>query len=130
MGLALTATGFGKTLHIGYGGFSIVRKYIALAYSKKHGEMYSEMLKNIRKPLPEDFDEKWNEGCNDDLDILLWHSDCDGRLTPQECRKIYRILEKMNVEFEENIDYYEDFYKNFVAMLKHCYQRRVIMFFC
>ena len=90
----------------------------------------SEMLKNIRKPLPEDFDEKWNEGCNDDLDILLWHSDCDGRLTPQECRKIYRVLEKMNVEFEENIDYYEDFYKNFVAMLKHCYQRRVIMFFC
>ena len=35
-------------------------------------------------------------------------------------------------DFVERVDFdsYEDFYKNFVAMLKHCYQRRVIMFFC
>ena len=126
MGLCLQATGT-ENLHIGYGGFSLLRRDIAKAYSQKHGDLYSTMLKNIRTGLPDGFTEDWNDGCDDDLDILLWHSDCDGRLTPQECRKIYKSLEKLNVEFD-NEDF-KNFYEKLKNILLHCYKRRVIMYF-
>lgn len=127
MGLALMCKGH-DTLHIGYGGFSIFRKQIAQAYSEKHGSLYSDMLMNLRKPLPDNFNEMWNDGCDDNLDILLWHSDCDGRLTPQESRMILNSLKKLTINFED--EYYETFYKNFLSLLEHSKKRRVIIFFC
>lgn len=126
MGLALVATGFEKDMHIGYGGFSGMRYRIAKAYSEKHGELYAMMLKAFRSRLPDDFDARWNDGCNDDLDILLWHSDCDGKLTYQECGKIYDVLKGLDVEDQHEED---SFYNNFLEMLQHCKKRRVNMYF-
>ena len=126
MGLSLQATGY-EDLRIGYGSFSLLRKDIAKAYSQKHGDLYSVMLQSLLTGLPENFTENWNEGCDDDLDILLWHSDCDGRLTPKECGKIYKSLEKLNVNFEN--EEYKIFYEKMKNMLLHCYKRRVIMYF-
>ena len=53
----------------------------------------------------------WNNGNDEDLDKLLFHSDCDGYLTYTECKKIYEKLQKMNVEVK-NKDMNE-IYKNF-----------------
>ena len=125
MGLALVATGFNKDMHIGYGGFSGVRCRIAKAYSEKHGKLYEEMLRSFRG-LADDFNDRWNDGCNDDLDILLWHSDCDGKLTYQECGKIYNVLKTLDVEDAKDE---ESFYNDFVEMLQHCHKRRVNMYF-
>lgn len=129
MGLSLQAKGFDKNINIGYGGFSLVRKEIALAYSEKHGKLYEQMLKNIRQSLSDNFINEWNDGCNDDLDILLWHSDCDGKLTPKECRKIYRVLEHLDVKFDVEQIYYKDFFKDLKEILMHCFKRRVNLYF-
>lgn len=126
MGLALVATGFNKDMHIGYGSFSGMRCRIAKAYSDKHGNLYEMMLRSFRTGLPADFDEQWNDGCNDDLDILLWHSDCDGKLTPQECGKIYNVLKTLNIE---DLQDEASFYNNFLEMLQHCKTKRVNMYF-
>ena len=129
MSLCLCAHGFENDLHIGYHGFLCLRYYISKSYSKKHGELYDQMTKRPFQPLSEEFIKNWNDGCDDDLDILIWHSDCDGRLTPKECTKVKNALAKIDINFEGREDL-EKFYKDFVEMLKHCSKRRVIMYFC
>lgn len=126
MGLNLCASGYKETLKIGYGGFMYVRTQIAKAYSEKHGKLYAELAKNWRDMDMDEFDAKWSDGCDDDLDLLLWHSDCDGRLRPQECAKIYNALAKLNVELEGD---YKEFYDELKNVLDHCRKRRVILFF-
>ena len=128
MGLALCATGFDKTLHIGYGGFSIFRSYIAKAYSEKHGEMYSKLIQ-LFGGIEDDFEEKWNKDNDESLDLLLFHSDCDGVLRPKEARALYLALTKLTVDFDED-PFYTEFYKDFLTLLQHSYKRRVIIYFC
>ena len=72
---------------------------------------------------PEEIKE-WNNLCNDDLDIFLWHSDCDGKLTPKECKKIYDAMKDLKVEMN-----YYDMHQLWLNMLRHCYKHRVNMYF-
>ena len=123
MGLALSATGFEKTLSIGYGGFAGFRLCLARAYSEKHGKMYEEMLRKMY--VTDDFLKEWDKDCDKDLDILLWHSDCGGKLTPSECTRIKNSLLKLNIEDED----YKEFFNDFIELLKHCSKRRVIVNF-
>jgi hypothetical protein len=127
MGLALTAKDYIETLHIGYGGFAFFRKEIAKAYSEKHGKMYSDMISNFGKTITPEFIEEWNKDGNENLDILLWHSDCGGKLTPQESRKIYNELIKLTPKFED--PFYEEFFEDFKDLLQYCYKRRVMLYF-
>lgn len=71
--------------------------------------------------------EEWNKLCNDDLDIFLWHSDCDGKLTVKECRKVYRVLK----EYESNLFPfpYNKLHETFVSNLKFCIDNRRNMYF-
>ena len=74
----------------------------------------------------------WNSVCNDDLDIFLFHSDCDGRFTVEECRKILKALEPISIDMQG-----WDFNRNQCNMLnqwknmfRHCVKRRVQMRYC
>ena len=125
MGLTLFATGFPKDMNTSYGAFTYMRLRIAEAYSQKHGELYGVFCRNAWG-LPQDFWGEWEQGNNEALDILLWHSDCDGKLTYQECGKIYNALKSLHVEDEDTEG---SFYNDFVEMLKHCRKRRVNMYF-
>lgn len=132
MGLALTAKGYSKNLYIGYGGFLQMRITIAFAYSAKHGNMYREACSHsglASRIADEDaFCSAWNQDCDDGLDILLWHSDCDGKLLPRECGLLLQSLKKLNVCFEnENI---QNFYSNFLEILDYCKKKRVNLYFC
>ena len=94
-----------------------------------HQELYKKTFKDELQP--EEIKE-WNNLCNDDLDIFLWHSDCDGKLTPKECKKIYDAMKDLKVEMQGH-NYIEmncyDMHQLWLNMLKHCYKHRVNMYF-
>lgn len=86
MGLDINIKGSERedTYHGGYIRFNLYRKKVASAYNERSGELYEKTFKEDLQP---EETEEWNTLCNDDLDIFLWHSDCDGKLTPEECKK-------------------------------------------
>ena len=106
---------------------------VAEAYNKELGKLYEKPNKDFSfKNYTEDEIKRWNEICDDDLDIFLNHSDCDGKFTPQECKKIYDAMKDLNVEMEGHN--YGDMkpysiHQRWLDMFKHCYQRRVNMYF-
>ena len=72
-----------ETINIGYVGFGIVRMQIASTVSWKLGiayrSLYSKegMTTKVKKYIRNNFDET--------LVNFLFHSDCDGKMTPKEC---------------------------------------------
>ena len=131
MGLDVSVKGLDRkdTYHCGYITFGLYRKKVANAYNKRLGELYE---KTYIEDLTKEEIKEWNGICNDDLDIFLWHSDCEGKLTPQECRKIYNAMKDLKVEMQGH-NYIEmnvyDMHKLWLNMFKHCYQKRVNMYF-
>ena len=131
MGLDISVTGlsYKETYHCGYITFNLYRKKIASAYNQRLGDLYE---KSFKEDLTDEEIEEWNKLCNDDLDIFLWHSDCDGKFTPQECKKIYNVLKDLKIEMTGHnyvdMNYY-NMHHLWLNMLKHCYKRRVNMYF-
>lgn len=123
MGLDINIKGLERedTYHGGYTTFNLYRKDVASAYNERLGELYKKTFKDELQP--EEIKE-WNNLCNDDLDIFLWHSDCDGKLTPKECKKIYDAMKDLKVEMN-----YYDMHQLWLNMLRHCYKHRVNMYF-
>ena len=70
---------------------------VAKAFNKTLGEIYEKPYLTPKYEFTDDEIKQWNQLCNDDLDIFLWHSDCDGKLTPKECKKIYNELRNINI---------------------------------
>lgn len=116
------------TYHGGYVKFGIYKLKVVKAFNKTLGEIYEKPYLNPRYVFTDEDIEIWNHLCDDDLDIFLWHSDCDGKLTPKECRKIYSKLKKIEVE---NLPYSDKWTMNelWLNMFKHCYTHRVNMWF-
>ena len=127
MGLSIVTSDYEKDFNIGYIGFTTMRSYFVLCYNSSLYEDYQELMKyNVRcwyddVECPIDVD-KLDEQLGD-LRILTWHSDCDGELTSDECKKLlpclkieeelisstlgeynYRTVKKMH-EFKELIKY-------------------------
>lgn len=131
MGLDISVKGLDRkdTYHCGYIRFNLYRKKVASAYNERLGELYEKTFKDELQP--EEIKE-WNNLCNNDLDIFLWHSDCDGKLTPKECKKIYDAMKDLKVEMQGHnyieMNYY-DMHQLWLNMLKHCYKHRVNMWF-
>ena len=131
MGLDISIKGLERkdTYHYGYITFNLYRKNVASAYNERLGELYKKTFKDELQP--EEIKE-WNNLCNNDLDIFLWHSDCDGKLTPKECKKIYDAMKDLKVEMQGH-NYIEmncyDMHQLWLNMLKHCYKHRVNMYF-
>lgn len=127
MGLDIHIKGLERedTYHCGYITFNLYRKNVASAYNERLGELYKKTFKDELQP--EEIKE-WNNLCNDDLDIFLWHSDCDGKLTPEECKKNYNELKKLNVK---DLPYSDKWtmQKLWLNMLQFCYKHRVNMWF-
>lgn len=131
MGLDINIKGLERedTYHGGYIRFNVYRKEVANAYNERLGELYEKTFKEDLQP--EEIEE-WNTLCNDDLDIFLWHSDCDGKLTPKECKKIYDVMKGLKVEMQGH-NYIEmncyDMHQLWLNMFKHCYKHKVNMWF-
>lgn len=130
MGLDINIKGLERedTYHGGYIRFGNYRMKVAKAFNKTLGEFYEKSYLTPNYEYTDDEIEQWNQLCNNDLDIFLWHSDYDGKLTPKECKKIYNELKKLKIK---DLPYSDKWTMQelWLNMLKHCYKHRVNMYF-
>lgn len=131
MGLYAYAKGLSEEecYDCGYITFGLYRRKVASSYNKRLGELYE---KTYKEDLTNEEIVEWNKLCNDDLDIFLWHSDCDGKFTPSECKKIYNVLKDLKIEMQghnySNMKLY-NMHEHWLNIFKHCYKRRVNLYF-
>lgn len=116
--------------YITYGNF--IMQLIKAAYGERCYEMFRASLIRQR-PFSDEEGAWWNAHCNDDLDILIWHSDCDGKFSPQECRKIYNAMKNITMDVQgHNYGTMKPYnmLERWKAIFKHCADRRVNLYFC
>lgn len=79
-----------KSFYISYISFSRMRAFFVLHYGETLYCVYDIILKNSGYCE----DNVWFDLCNKigDLSILISHSDCDGELTSNECKKLRKCL--------------------------------------
>lgn len=126
MALELTAEKYPKKIEVGYLSFYVLRTKIAYAYSEELGDRYLRLTKNPHTLTEEEIAE-WNTNCNDDLDLLLWHSDMDGKLTVEECERLNTVLKKLEIKFED--EHFLFLFDEFFKLLEHCCKEKVPMLF-
>lgn len=136
MGLVITAKGFEEDIYnSGYGGFTRFRIAVAKAYNQEFGELYERFVEHcisFGNKMTKAEIKRMDKLRNDNLDILLTHSDCDGKLTPKECKAIYEVTKNLKCDYPQ-CNYITDTGKNqlevFNRALLHCWKRRVCMWF-
>lgn len=115
--------------YITYGCF--ILELIKVAYGEKSYEMFKNAMLRSR-PFTDAEIEYWNSHCNDDLDILIFHSDCDGKFTPQECRKIYNAMKDLKSEMiGHNYGVMKPYnmFEHWKNIFKHCARNRVNLYY-
>ena len=133
MGLCATAKGLTDATeyncgYISYGNFLLK---LAHAYNEEIGTMYEKMVKH-REELTDEEAARWDEICNDDLDILLFHSGCDGKFTPKECRRIYNAIKDLHMDLMvHNYGVMEPYnmLEHWKNIFLHCAKRRVNLYY-
>lgn len=132
MGLCATAKGLNAEtgFDCGYLTYGKFLENLAYAYNKEIGEMFSYMLRGGK--LSEEQVSRWDEICNDDLDILLFHSDCDGKFTPQECRRIYNAIKDLHMDMQGHnyiVMKPYNMLEHWKNIFLHCAKRRVNLYY-
>lgn len=134
MGLYATAKGLNDETsydcgYLTYGHF--LMNLAETAYGQQMGAIYKNNEFLHRKWCESDI-EYWNKRCNDDIDILLFHSDCDGKFTPQECRRIYNAIKDLKMDM---VGHNYGIMKNYNMLehwkniFYHCAKRRVNLYY-
>ena len=128
MGLDATAKGI-NPISMGYSRFNFYRGQVVKAFNKEMGDIYHNQTLAILsdKPICETEIKRWDELSNDDLDTFFFHSDCGGKFTPMECKKIYEAIKDLDVD--EGYEYLKGYHEKWVNMFRHCYKRRVNLYF-
>ena len=128
MGLDIWSSDDTKNFHIGYMGFNRMRSFFILHYSKKLFEDYNTILRATIK-WDEKTDVIFYELLEEigDLSILINHSDCDGELSSDECKKLKSCLfvddDKIKSVLSGNIEYADRIIKlmyEFIDMVEYC----------
>lgn len=126
MGLDTVAKGLARKdgYHHSYVSYWWFRREIV---RKCYGEKCAEIF---RKPIATEEDcEAWNKVCDDDLDIFLLHSDCAGKFTPKECRKVYNALCRIETN-EDDPEWFSKDLELWKGIFLHCAKRRVNLNYC
>lgn len=134
MGLDVKAKGL--TAETGFScGYITYGKFVAELVKVAYGERCCDIFWNTvvwGKEATAEEVEHWNEKCNDDLDILIMHSDCDGKFTPKECRKIYNAMKDLYSDMQgHNYGVMKSYnmFEHWKAIFKHCADRRVNLYY-
>lgn len=138
MGLTIYAKGLDKTYDCGYFSFFNFRKQLAKTFDENLGFLYEKW---INEGLTEEECNQFTEICPDGLGIFLTHSDCDGKLSPKECRMIYDDIKDLKMDLQGHnygliklpdgkmtMETY-NMLERWKYMLQYCYKRRVNMYF-
>lgn len=123
MGLDIITSDKRKTFHSGYISFSLMRSYFVLPYGRVLYGVYAKIIKfqPVSNECYDDFLEKIG-----DLSILIDHSDCDGELSSDECK---RLLPALTVDEDKisRLDHAEDRKKqiiermyDFIDLVRYC----------
>ena len=132
MSLDVEIHGIDKSYNIGYGHFMLFRKNVVKCIYGQ--ECYDIYTRDPFSWILTDADiEMWNSKCDDDLDIFLNHSDCDGQFSVTECRKIRDAMKRhskvIDALDDEEYSYTKEQYANWFRMFAYCARHRVIMRF-
>lgn len=135
MGLDTRAKGM--TYDMGYHcGYITYRTFIAEVIEKAYGKrcrdiFWNDVMYGVK--ATEDDAEYWNGVCNADLDILIFHSDFDGKFTPNECKRIYKALEPLHSDMTGHNNYGTietyNMFDHWKAIFKYCADRRVNLYY-
>jgi len=122
--------------YITYGHFMM--QLAETAYGKEMGDVYKRCQYGWDKELGYDYKwtqedcDFWNARCNDDLDLFLMHSDCDGKFTPHECRRIYNAIKDLKMEMVGHnyvIMKPYNMLEHWKNIFHHCAKRRVNLYY-
>ena len=126
MGLTVRIKGYVGAYDCGYITYGNLK-----AYGQRCCEIFLHSLIS-GKPFSEAEETFWNSHCNEDLDLWIWRSDCDGKFTPAECRRIYNSIKGIQMDFVGHnygdtqsynmLDRWKD-------MFLYCAKKRVNMYF-
>src|ERR1035437_2528551 len=75
---------------------------------------------------------EWNS-VKDDIALFLNHSDCEGSLTPKQCKKVYPRLSELVEQFPEEsiwLDHDKRCGKILVKDMKECVEKNINLEFC
>ena len=115
--------------YITYGNF--IAEVIEKAYGKRCRDIFCNVVMYRIKATKDDV-EYWNSVCNEDLDILIFHPDGEGKFTPDECRRIYNALEPLHSDMTGH-NYGSMTQYNMInhwkAIFKYCADRRVNLYY-
>ena len=134
MGLCASAKGLTDEtgFHCGYRTYGrFIMELVKVAYGEKCFNIFMASLIS-GKPFSNEDEAFWNSHCNDDLDLLIWHGDCNGKFTPSECRKIYNAIKNLKSDMiGRNYGVMKPYnmFERWKAIFKHCADRRVNLFF-
>lgn len=139
MGLTIYAKGMKETYNAGYGGYFYFRIEVAKAFDIEYGNIIEEWMKSM-KPLTQEMCDKLEEIITkkglveqeEGIWCFISHSDCDGKFSPKECRKIYYAIKDLKCDvtstnYEREKEY--NVLERFKSMFYHCYKRRVNMYY-
>lgn len=131
MGLSVRAKGLSdeSSYDCGYSTFMQFRLQLAKIYNEEFAELYKKWcMGNVTQNECKRMDEIGNE----DLDIFLTHSDCDGKFTPEECKKIYDVIKDFKMDMQgHNYGIMKSYnmLEQWKNIFKHCYKNRVNLYF-
>lgn len=118
-----------RNLRMSYITFGLLRQCVAYSYNQEMGLLYRKWYNtSITGGLTQQEVDRYNELNNSDLDILLLHSDCDGRLTRKECKKIYNVIKDIKFDLFPNWER-EDLYERFEELKQMLKDNYTIYFY-
>lgn len=132
MGLCAHAKGLTRETEYNCGYLTyrnFIKELIKIAYDEKCCQIFGKL---VYDKLSDEDITYWNEHCNDDLDILIWHSDCDGKFTPRECRKIYNAIKDLKSDMQgHNYGVMQSYnmLEHWKNIFKHCAEKRVNLYY-
>lgn len=134
MGVTISATHSSYEFDMGYGGFSNLRKNIALALNDHFGKAYM----NYSRCTTKEENKKNDRLCEmmiktlgldkeySDILDFLYASDIEGKISYKTCKKIADLLEPcmpvLRTKWFRYAAYAGHDYEDFVAFLKECYR--------
>jgi len=133
MGLTISAKGlpYDKTYDCGYITFLVFRKELAKAFNAEFGSLYERwcsLTDTVSKEEIARIEELGTLGIKE----FLFHSDCDGKLTPDECRRIYKEIKDIKLDMVgHNYGTMKQYnmLDQWKGIVKHCADRRVTCWF-
>ena len=133
MGLTVRIKGYEGAYDCGYITYgNFIMRLIKEAYGIQCHEIFQRSL-YTGKPFTKSDEIEWAKHQNDDLELWIWHPDCYGKFTPQECRRIYNAIKDLEIP-----DFYAHNYgdvkqynmlERWKDMFRYCARRRVNMYF-